>query len=269
MLRLIFVFSLFLNSTFLWAHKDLVVRKQYGNVQLTTITGFAFEEIHKTMLIAQYAEMLSHELNSNLAIALTFRHEYCGGQPDETNRIQRVEGVFTIYMAAETYSFSKVLKLVEYVLKHKKSKLSQKEISEILNQPTSKEIQKVLSTKLYRPTDFDKLKPIDHYTYFVQNEHFYLVKTNEKNRVLLELGEVFQMISLPSGNLVVFENTVSFVHIIGRNYERYQILPNKSCRLFVIEEIDTGNLHLIRPVFYSEPAFEFWLKDGKIYNSNS
>ncbi len=58
------------------AHGDYFYEKKYGNVKVSILTGFDYEEINKVFILGKLASKLAKKLNYNKPIFLYFKHHY-------------------------------------------------------------------------------------------------------------------------------------------------------------------------------------------------
>ncbi len=121
------------------AHSDYFYNREYGNVKVSILTGFHYEEINKIFILGQLAAKMSVELNYNKPIFLYFRHHYSTddkpeyfisygrGKEDrksirdeedwqEHNHLE--EDAIVIHQKGGSFDIISTLKLMEYAIKN-------------------------------------------------------------------------------------------------------------------------------------------------------
>lgn len=75
-MKLKFEIILLFLSTICYAHKDKVIKENYGNVKIYMKTGFDYSEINKIMIIGKLSEKISNQLKYRDTIMIEYIHDY-------------------------------------------------------------------------------------------------------------------------------------------------------------------------------------------------
>lgn len=235
-----------------FAHRDFYVSRNYRNIKTSIKTGFLYEEINKTLIIGQLAEKLSKEFNYKDTILLHFDHHYTIPEEVATdyfvsfnNDKNRIE----IKVHGNKYEVVPVLKLLEYAIRNtstiqKQQKtvhyekhynnidlmtISDKSIRKIIGEKDNELIKKIISHKIYRPDGIVKKEHPYGFTYYWQNNKFYLIeKTHYEEVPIIQLENIYTLYNMGL-NMVVFDTNKSFYHINAHYYKQ----PKLSRRLII------------------------------------
>ncbi|MFA7687897.1 MAG: hypothetical protein WCY25_08535 [Moheibacter sp.] len=242
---------LLLSYSFSYANKDIVVKENYGNVKITFVTGYYYEEINKSLIIAQYAKELSEKLSYKDTIHLIFFHQY-GTNPItkysfiKTDNIEKTTSNInniTIQLNDLHYDIVNVLKFIEYGITNlrKQDKLKKYDVEEIFHKQMSNTLKETLNKKIYRPEKVPELTTRGFYTYYYLNEKYVIVNklSNEK---IYQLEKISQFNELKD-DLIFFES-----HTI------YYYRKNKEIETFKIENLNN----------YSKPYYVNLISDNKV-----
>lgn len=253
-------------------------RRDYDNVRVLPYNESHGEENLKAYIIAQLASVLAKELKytkpiylESLSLALTAEkkptkyqvsvqnYKYSDEENEPTEKLLIMQDV-------QKYNFVETLKLVEFAIKNntkiKKQQRLQKGtrfydrgkdmlfvdesvINEVLRQPTSKAIAKVLKTRIERPF-FEKIRP--DFTYYWQDGLYYIgkdtslyksrdttIRKNIELDVLLTLPDIYQLNRFQQ-KIVVFDSDSSFFFVNSSPYHSQDSMKAVSSRQ-IIEDI--------------------------------
>ena len=123
-MKLYFTFLTLLLFHMLHAHKDKLIQKTYGNIQLSTYASDYVEEMNKTLIIGEYAEMLAKKNSYSNKIYLYFSEEQIDAPlikawlPNINDNSENFDGISVIFKM-EIYSIEGCLKVIENAILNK------------------------------------------------------------------------------------------------------------------------------------------------------
>lgn len=205
-----------------FAHKDILISEDFGNVKVLFKTGFYYEEMNKSLIIGKYAELLSKKLNYTHRITLFFIHNYTNNNEvyykfasDDKNNSLNKDDIY-LEMKDEEFDIFKVLWLLEHSIKNVNNFNSLDE-EQILNKidPNSESINEILKTKFYRPLLIENLTlPDNKISYYFQNNKFHIFRVeNKAEKVLFEVDNIFQIAMIDEDSFLIFITKESFYYI--------------------------------------------------------
>ena len=227
----IILFLLFFNNSF--AHKNVSVRKEFGNIKVQVTSGFFYEEINKGLVIGMYAEKLSKELNYSEPITLWLRHNYERDVETKYYLNKDSKGL-RISIKDRNFSISKILKFIKQSIKNSKKieSIDKKILFKILSKK-DKQVAKILTEKIYRPDIVEQLLLTSNVSYYIKNEKFYLYRIiDKKEKILIVLDNLFQLSDNGEYSLLVFESVDHFINIPNNRLLSYS-------KKVEIENVDT------------------------------
>lgn len=254
------ILILLLASNLSFAHKDKTIQKNYGNVSMTTFTSDYVEEMNKTLIIAQYAEILARELNYTGKIYLLFSEEQlkpssitCWMDKEEGTQANIINAMFRF----KSFSISGCLNVIENALINAKKieKFKDKNF-EIYKDRSSDKVLKVLKTKIYRPNEIKELEKPYIFSYYIENGKYHLIRNEEDKEEELSILDNILDYQILSRNIV----------IVFTNFDEYKIFQSKvPVRTERINDISTFywpyNVHLSGD---NKIIFEFyWRSESK------
>lgn len=209
------ILILLLASNLSFAHKDKMIQKNYGNVNMTTFASDYVEEMNKTLIIAQYAEFLAKELNYTGKIYLLFSEEQlkpssvtCWMDKEESSQADVINAMFRF----KSFSISGCLNVIENALINAKKieKFKDKNF-EIYNGRSSAKVIKVLESRLYRPNEVKELEKPSLYSYFIESGKYHLIrKEQDKEEELSTLDNILDYQILSRDIVVAFTSFEEF-----------------------------------------------------------
>lgn len=196
------IFILLLISNLSFAHEDKMIQRSYGNVSITTFASDYVEEMNKTLLVAQYAELLAKNLNYTGKINLLFSEEQlkpssitCWMDKEEKSQANVINAMFRF----KDFSIAGCMNVIENTLINAKKIVKFKDKNfDIYNGSSSPMVVKVLEARLYRPNEINKLEKPSLYSYYVERGKYHLIrKEREKEEELSVLDNIldYQIIS--------------------------------------------------------------------------
>lgn len=256
---------LILLSPIVFAHENIIITKVYDNIEVRTYSDLYYEEINKTLIIGQYAKILSEKMEFNFKINLIFLHNYTNEKKDkyfvQLNKSNNKIDSITIVSSCLSNNIKDVLQILENSVNSQKKILREEEVNKILSQESSEIIKRVLKEKIYRPEDIQELRSDSKvYTYYFQLGKYHIVrKINELETEITTLNDIFQFVPLNNENLIVFSNQSSFYYIKGTNHSpfkihkikeyhypyRVELLGTNKILIKFINKSDSGNRVLI------------------------
>jgi len=244
-----------------FAHKDKVISKSYGNVEVVFSTGFYYEEINKGLIIGEYAEMLSKKLNYSEPIVLFFKHNYTSYEeryykinPIREGPDSNLKNQIFIKMKDSEYDICEVLKLIEYSISNSNKDIDGLSILKKLKDSTSTAIVSVLNNKVYRPNVVNELmiSKRDGVSYYYKNEEcFMFVKRDNKENVLFSSKNIYQFSKRGDFSFLVFDTKESFYFISS-------IKLDEKPKKVIVRNVDNQFLpYLIKGISYSMTSITF------------
>jgi hypothetical protein len=246
--KLLLIFTLF-STAKAFAHQDFWMTKTFGNVKVRIKTGFKYEEINKVWIIGELAQNLCNDLNYKDTVLLDFTHaytDYCS--PDyfisygDGSIIQNWPGgekesflkmnALVIKEVSRTFDASKSLKLLEYGIRHLESiKANQKIIvyeknycqwriktialsisKRIALSQQSTVVDKTVKMKIFRTKEKNADQGL--LTYYFENNIYHITNfSKEEIKYSLDLKNIYQFISFPSNEAIVFDTDTSFYYV--------------------------------------------------------
>jgi len=215
------IIALFMTSGNAFAHKDLHVTKEFGNVKVGIRTGFEYEEINNVALLGQLAEKLCIKLNYKEPVFLDFSHDYIGNLiPDFSISYNKVnnERLIVIRQLDRHFQAQTTLKLLEYAILNFSNIKSTDPlaIKEALNTPNSDLLNDILKVRIDRDgKDFKS-----GISYYLQNNKYYVFRKDwvyGGETVLFDIERIFDFKRTGNqGNwVIVFDSDSSFYYAGG------------------------------------------------------
>lgn len=203
------ILILLLISNLSFAHEDKMIQKSYGNVSITTFASDYVEEMNKTLLVAQYAELLAKKLNYTGKIYLLFSEEQlkpssitCWMDKEESSQANVINAMFRF----KDFSIRGCMNVIENTLINAKkiAKFKDKNF-DIYNGSSSPMVIKVLETRLYRPNEINELEKPSLYSYYVEGGKYHLIrKERDKEEELSVLDNILDYQIISKDIVIVF-----------------------------------------------------------------
>lgn len=262
-LRIIFTIMLLLNIGTVFAHQDLWLTKDFGNVKVRIETGYFYEEISKVFIIGQLAEKFAKQINYNDKIFLDFNHYYTGNcNPDyfisyDKGKIQESwndkekdylkKKSIVVRQVSRKFDAETTLKLIEYAIENiSQIKSSQKsifynknycqwninsidtaQIKKALLNPLSEQLRGVLTLKI------EKIDNNFQYglSYFFKDNKYTIFSReyNKEDTTLLVLDNIYGFEKIGNYNAIVFDTDSSFYYVSQNKnmVSERQVIENK------------------------------------------
>ncbi|MES2574806.1 MAG: hypothetical protein V4572_07675 [Bacteroidota bacterium] len=209
-MKLLINLSIFLLSYISWSHTNVIVTKQFGNIELRSSTAYHTEEINRNLIIGNYAELLSQKMNYSGKIFLYLQesseNEIQIWNTTEREKVHKTDYDLTVYIRVNKIEIAKCLTLLELTLTNLKNikKYDKSFLSWYSNQvsPIALEVQQ---TKIFRPDDTEKLAKIEFFTYYYQSGKYHLIaKNNCETKELMTFDSFKQLAEIKPYVLCVF-----------------------------------------------------------------
>jgi len=209
----ILIISFFLIGQVTFSHENERITKVYGNVKINISSGFFGERTNKSLIIAQYAEMLSKKYNYVKPIELNFfedlKKDFLFGYLQEINAEDSIF-VETLHLRFHKKEFDAVgcLNIIEYaILNSKQIEFQKNKLASIYHSDPSSTVYEILKNKIYRPNEIEELSTLE-FTYYYQNDQFYCVALTElKNEVVLyQFKDILYFKGLNKNILIIVTN---------------------------------------------------------------
>lgn len=298
-LTLLFTISFSLQSQ---AHQDFWATRDYGNVKVRIETGFDYEEINKSWIIAELARRLCVELNYNEPVFIDLHHHYTSdcdpdyfisfdkGAIQETYRTEQTRSILkanslVVREVARSFSPETTLRLLEYAIlnfdairSEQKSILYEQnycqwkihtidtlKLKEVANANLSGRVAKILSTRVDRGA-----KPSTINYYFENGTYgVYYTDYSTKDSFLLELKNIYQFSVLSAAEALVFDSDSSFyyVHAYGTpKVSGRHIIEDARNNFRPIEVVKTGAHFATLSFSYSNKEKWIFVERSLLYN---
>lgn len=223
---------LLLQSSF--ALENSNVKKVYGNITVYSSQSYYTEGVNTTLIIAQYAELISKHYNYSDKIYLRFFE----GQSDTTNinvlfyNAEESSDVgMNIFFQGTNFNIQGCLNVIEKsITNHRNLKQVEKSINQLYTSPPSNIVAEILHQKIYRPNDTYKLEKVNKsYTYFYLDNEYHFIEIN--NNIETELVAVDKVID--------FSAFYNLLIVFTRTNEVKVIRPKEPIRTLKLENTDS------------------------------
>lgn len=256
-----FIIVLILFCTLSYPHEDKFVEKYYGNVKVETFTDNYVEEMNKTLVIAQYAEILAKKYSYSNMIFLYFSEDQLNKAsinawlPREGDNSDNIDGINIMFKMSE-FDIKGCLNIIEASLrnKNKLEKLKNKFSIVYLKTP-SEIVENVLKTKIYRPNVVKELERPEPFSYYYQNNYCYIIeKKGEVEKELLIIDRIVDFCVLKNDLAIIFTKT-----------DEIKVIDSKSeIKTIKIEEVDKFyRPYKVNMLGNNKISFEFSNRSGK------
>lgn len=227
-MRILIVLLLMSNITF--GHTEKVIKIKYGNIDVTTIASDYVEEMNKTLIIAQYANMLSKELKYSGKVYLLFSEQQLENTSikswiPEADGSPETDGIHIMFRL-KTFSIAGCLNVIENTLLNVKNlkKYRDKNFN-IYSGKISQVVTKVLAEKIYRPNGIKELEKPELYSYYITNgEYNFFRKEASDEEKFAVLPNILDFQILSHDIVIVFKNAESFTIFKDKNPDRDVII---------------------------------------------
>jgi hypothetical protein len=203
-------------TSLVYGHKNVLVQKKYGNVNLVSSTAFYTEDINRNLITAQYYELLLKEINYKEPVYLRLDDE---GSFNFRAWIQTdVQDVgLHIVIDIKEHDITKTLMFLENVMSNiKKLDNEKKNFSTWYISQTSPLIKKILSNKIYRPKEVSELNEPAFFDYYYVNGSYHII--SHQNREIIEvaiLNKILQFKTITPSLLCLFIEKNSILLVTG------------------------------------------------------
>ena len=210
-IKVIFFSSLFIFTNLIYAHKNIHVTGNIGNVSYHFSTERYIEEINMGIIISKYTYLLTQKINYNKKINLIFQHSdiiYPKFENPSFTFNKDSLGL-TIILKNNRYDINKVLKIVLYAITTNNKNEKTVDTNRLQN---NKLIKEILKNKIYRPTKVRELNfKYNLISYFVRNNKVYLFyNKNNKEIIFKELSSLYQMFEINRNYYLIFTKKSEF-----------------------------------------------------------
>lgn len=217
------IILLLLSSFKNYAHKDLLVTKTIGNIKINISTGFHYEEINKTLIIGEYARLLSEKMNFKDTITIFFRHIYIGDS-DSKCEVKRTDKVgrssYFITYQKNDFDFTEALNIIDYIIKNKANSF-ECDVKKIENKKPSRLVKNILDNRVNRPSVVPELKIGNDISYYVKKGKYYIYDfSNGKEIVRLTTDHLFQISYVIDAFTIIFDSKNSFYFLKKNDDEK-------------------------------------------------
>ncbi|CAM4191964.1 MULTISPECIES: hypothetical protein [Flavobacterium] len=215
---------LLFTCSLIYAHKNVMFQKSYGNVNLISSTPYYTEDINKNIITAKYVELLLNELGHKDSInlylwpnrELKFK-AYFGSEESQ-------QKILNIWIPEFETNISKTLSLVETIITNQKS--LDKKRNKLLtwyNSDPSEIVKTIHLNKMYRPNDVPEIEypsSFDYsFDYFYENGIYHIL--THQNRSVTEVAQVDKILQfeIPIYNLLFIFTDINSLTIIKADYK--------------------------------------------------
>jgi hypothetical protein len=191
------LFALFsLNS---YSHKDIIIKKQFGNVYVVFQTPYKYEEVNKGLIIGIYAEKMLKQINYLDSIILHFKHaQYPYVFSEDTININKLKlykttknpatNIITFTMYDFNYNIKNVLNFVYNNLHNPNNEYQYNELLKIFNTP-NKLTEKIIKEKTLRQYTYNEKNYCSYLKYYTKNNKYFIIR---KNKIIDSLNDITQ-----------------------------------------------------------------------------
>lgn len=243
----ILILALFFVTNYTYAHKNIQVKRNFGNVSFTFTTEWYVEEINKGIIISKYTRLLVAKMHYEKKIRLIFIHSNLNYTKFEEVRYsyQKDNKALTLVLKDTLYDIDKTLRFIYHSISNENQHDAFSDISSI---DTNEMINSILKIKIYRP-DIVKALTFKYklISYYAQNNKLYLYYTNANNEnILTEADHLYRLFEIDRVHYSVFINKSTFLLF---NY------ADKSQKVYHLKhsfnDIEVIETHLLTPKLLS------------------
>lgn len=202
------------------AHKNVIFKKSYGNVNLISSTSYYTEDVNKNIIAAKYTELLLKELSYKDSIYLWFWPDrdlklraYIGNENNQQKGLN-------IFITENETDIAKTLNFVENVIRNQKLlDKSKDKLSSWYQSKNSKLVNKILLNKINRPTDVPEIKSLGFFDYYYENGIYHVL--SYQNREVIEVAQLTKILqfSIPTPSLLFIFTEMNSLTIIRAEYK--------------------------------------------------
>lgn len=197
----IFLLCLF---RFCFAHENVVVKHQYENVEIFSSTCFYTEEINRNLIIGQYVQLLSDKKDFKKRIKIIILQDFvenilinANKNTDDGFDLQVTIVSMNISVPETVFLISHIIDNYNTIPKRKSKQFTWRDASEnsIAND--------ILKTKIYRPNIVKELEFKSDFTYYFQNDSFFVEKNQDCNTQVLSQVKDLKQFNPVNNNILV------------------------------------------------------------------
>ncbi|MBF4515632.1 hypothetical protein IRZ71_04725 [Flavobacterium sp. ANB] len=233
-IKLYITFFLFSTFQILYAHKDKIVQKSYGNIHVVITASDYVEEMNKSLIISKYAELLAKKILYSDKVYLYFLEEQSENftiktwMPNLSDNSDNVDGI-NIMFNMRNYNISGCLQVIENALLNKNilPNFADKQF-EIYKREPSKSVLKILQQRINRPNEIIELPKSEVFSYYTQNNqyHFFTIKDATSKDVLVLFNNILDYKVLSSEISIVFTKEDEFNIVKNNSVMKTQHIDN-------------------------------------------
>jgi hypothetical protein len=211
MKNILFILA-FIVTSFIYAHKNVQLEFRKGKITLVTSTSIYNEEINKSLILTEYANILLDSLGYKKEIKIfNFQND-----KNFLNSKYNDEGILTFYRSDIKLLDIKIfLNFIHYIIvNEKKINLTQPIDSKVLKE-NYKLVDNIISLKVSRPNEVKELNYFTNYSYYYKDNNYYF-HTLLTNKEVYQTSNFRQIYSVTSSKFLIFLNDCEF-NLIDEN----------------------------------------------------
>ena len=210
-----------------YAHENMHIVKDFGNVKISIITGYEYEEINNVALLGQLAEKLAKKLKCSASIFLDFEHDYSNKGVTKSSVSHELQNKkIIVWQCSNHFDAQTTMKLLEYAILNYKKNPQLKHINykrSTLNPIDSLELIKVISAP-----DSDLLSKIMKIrvdsdenmeygiSYYLQNNRYYVFQKGFYQQgletILFDLEHIYDFKKTGETSALIFDTDSTFCY---------------------------------------------------------
>lgn len=268
------LFLCFLFQFYSFASENVIVQHQFSHLTFESSTCFMTEEINRNLIIGEYFNRLLEESRVNKTIQLKILQ---GNLEDEGIYVSRnfQDHELSIILIFGKVEIDQTLYVLNFILNDfLRDQLKKNSPYEWENQLINPKIKDVLGQKVYRPTIMDELGFTENFTYYFQNDSFFIEQTLGKNtKVVLTIPSIHQIKAITNHLLVVItEERKALIYESSYNPQNPKIttefnFPNSSDRCINQFNIGFFSNHILFSEYNNSKTDSFSM-DTKEFKEN-
>lgn len=209
---------LIINYSF--AHEPKIFNKSFGNINVTISVNEINEKINTSLIIAQYAKLMSDKKKSNLYIELAFFEDYTQSKTINSLVKSKTKDTLNLVFIDKFFDISSCLKVIEFAIDNP-SRIKEISIknSKIINSLNSKCFNNVIGEKIFRPVIIKELSTDDDFNYYYENGYYKYFEKNNQQVIFSSKTPISNFTVLNKNQFVIIQNTNLVFYDIQKNKE--------------------------------------------------
>lgn len=192
-----------------YAHKNVQLEFKKGKITLITSTSTYNEEINKSLILAEYADILLDSLGYKKDMKIL---NFQSNKKFLKSKYDDNDGQLTFFRVnLELLDIKKFLNFIHYIIVNEKI-INLRQPVDSKNLKESYElVDRIISIKMKRPNEVKELDCFTNYSYYFKDNNYYFHKLNTEKEVdIYNINNFKQIHSVTSSKFLVFLNDHKF-----------------------------------------------------------